>query len=212
MNMIRSFDLGGFQLRDDGRTVVGRMFPFNEVAAVADPGSGIYNEEFLPGCLTRLCQVARQRGNAAFIGLDLDHAESFDRQIGYAKEIEQRDDGGWAAFRLYNSPDLPKIQSMLQESHTGLSVNFSDVSKPRIEGGITRRTQIHVHKVAATPMPSYAGARIVSLRSDEEPQGLIAPNFDEVRAWLRSINPEGVSDFDDIDLTVFHPGDCCPPA
>jgi hypothetical protein len=38
----RAFELGGLHLRDDGRTLEGRFVPFNEVAKVADPGSGIY--------------------------------------------------------------------------------------------------------------------------------------------------------------------------
>jgi hypothetical protein len=188
----------------------GRFLPFAEQALVADPGVVPYHEVFMPGCMTRMCQVARQRGNAGFIGLDLDHSEQFDHRIGYAREIEQRDDGGYGVFRLYEGAQLEKVRSMLAESHTGLSVNFHDVAKPRLIEGVTQRTQIHVVSVAATPMPSYAGAKVLSLRSiDEEAPPVETPAFDEIREWLRSINPEHTTQWDDVDTSIFHAGDCC---
>ncbi len=210
--MQRPFEVGGLHVRDDGRTVEGRFLPFNEVARVADPGVSPYDEAFEPGCLTRLCQVAAQRGNAGFIGLDLDHSEAFDHRIGFAREIEQRADGGYAVFALYGPEGerLDKVRSMLEESHTGLSVNFSDVVNPRLVDGVTWRRQINVKSVAATPMPSYVGAKILSLRSqDEEAPPVQTPAFDEIREWLRSLNPELAAPWDDIDTTIFHPGGCC---
>lgn len=205
MNRQRLFD-DALHLRDDGRTMEGKFVPFGEVARVSDPGSGIYEEVFDAGCMTRLCQAAKQRGNAAFIRLDLDHSDAFDNRIGYAVDIEQRDDGGYGTFKLYDGPALPKVRSMLEESHTGLSVNFSDIGKARVVGTVTHRTQIAIASVAATPVPSYAGARVLALRSLDEAEELVVetPTFDEVRDWLRSQTPGGTTPWDGLEVGAFH--------
>lgn len=206
--MSRAFELGGFQMRDDGRTVEGRFLPFNEAALVADPGAEPYREMFLPGCLDYVCAQSAKRGNAAFIGLDLDHRGDLDHQIGSARSVEQRDDGAWGVFRLYNGPDLPKVQSMLEDSHTGLSVHFADRRRARNINGVVARTDIHVFSVAATPIPSYVGAQITAMRALDEVPPVEKPAFDEIRAWLRQINPDHETPWDDIDTSIFHT-DCC---
>jgi hypothetical protein len=167
----------GWHLRADGRSVDGCIVPFNQPAMVFEDGE-IFPEQFLSGCLERMCQIAAKRGNAGWIGLNLDHEESFDKLIGYATKIEQREDGGYASFRLYAGDQLEKVRSMLLESHTGLSVMFGDITAPREIDGIRSRVQIHVSHVAATPAPVYSGASVLALRSG-------APEVDRpaLREW-----------------------------
>lgn len=206
----RTIELDGLHFRsddNDGRTLEGRFLPFSQRARVADPGVPPYDEEFAPGCLTGLCQNVTRAGHARWIRLDLDHREDLDNRIGFAEWIEQRDDGAYGTFRLHKGPQLDKVRSMLEESHTGLSVNFQSIRARNVEG-VVQRLAIDIAAVAATPVPAYAGAKILAMRSGEEVPPA-TPNFDEVREWLRSINPTGTSDFDDVDPTLFHPGDCC---
>jgi phage head maturation protease len=185
----RSVELGELQLRDDGRTVHGKIVPFREAAKVtqrrADGQIESFEEMFAPGSLTACCQLAQRRGNAGWIALNLDHDESFDNRVGYATELEQREDGGYATFRLYEGPQLPKVRSMLEESHKGLSVMFDDVAKPRLVGGIRERVQVYLHHVAATPSPVYSGAGVLAMRSDEGGTlSVSTPALDEIDDYL----------------------------
>ena len=182
-----------WQMRSDGRSVRGRIVPFMEPTTIVDKGER-FREQFLPGCITALIQVAQRRGNPGFIGLNFDHDESFDARIGVAANIEQLDDGGWADFRLYENRDLDKVRSMLTESHTGLSVMFDDVVPPRVLNGIRSRAQILIRHVAATPWAAYDGARVTGVRSESiEPPTLdeIAerPALAEWQSYLDTLTP-----------------------
>lgn len=169
--------------RGDANTVEGRMVPFGEPAMVVEDGE-VYTEMFDPGSMTRMEQIAKARGNAAWIAFNLEHDEGFPARIGYARTLEQRDDGAWGIFKLYPGNDLAKVRSMLEESHTGLSVMFDDIAPPREVDGIRHRVQVSVRHVAATPMPTYAGATITAVRATEPPLVVGTPALDEWTAWL----------------------------
>jgi hypothetical protein len=170
--------------RDAEDQVEGRIVPFGESAVVVEDGER-FTEVFDAGSLTFMCQVAASRGNAAWISFVLDHDERLDSRIGWARSLEQRDDGAWATFQLYrNNRDLAKVRDMLHESHTGLSVLFRD-RVPAIEvDGVRHRRQVVVDHVSATPMPTYSGAQIMAIRS--QPEELLGgtPKLDEWQTWL----------------------------
>lgn len=168
----------------DEMTVVGRIFPFGETARVADPTADgtldVYEEEFLPGCTAGQRQSSPKR-----IRYTLDHEQGYDHRIGYCEELAERDDGVHGTFRLYEGHDLPKVQSMLRTSHTGLSIEFVDrSSKSNPPSGPHRqRRQIHIVAVTATPIPAYASARILAMR-EADPFDVPTPNLDRVRSVL----------------------------
>lgn len=166
-----------WEMRSDGRSVRGRIVPFNEVVTVYDRGKRI-REQFLPGCVDRLCQVVAKRGNAAFIKFNLDHDESFEREIGYAATLQTQGDGAWADFRLLPGRDLDKVRAMLAESHTGLSVLFDDIVPPREIDGVRSRVQVLIEHVAATPWAVYEGARIMTMRDGVSDASM--PTIDEI--------------------------------
>lgn len=168
---------GQWNIRSDGRTAEGRIVPFREPATVMERGE-VYSEQFLEGCLTRMCQIAARRGNAGWIALNVDHDETMDARIGYAAALEQREDGGWCTFRLYPGPHLEKVRSMLEESHRGLSVMFDDLAPPRDVDGVRSRVQIGLRHVAATPLPVYTGAFISAVR--DVPGSTAAPDLAEL--------------------------------
>jgi len=182
-------------VRDDGRTVEGCIVPYGQVAEVVerDPDTGEvsrYPEQFLRHSCMKLAQVCSRRGNAAFISLVLDHDESRDAEIGYARSLTSEDDGAYATFRLYESRDLEKHVSMLRESHTGLSVKFADLRPPKLLDGVVSRVQVGIEHVAATPIPTYAGAGILSVRAMDGTELRDTPQLDGVRAFLASIKGE----------------------
>lgn len=185
-----------FSLRDDGRTVEGRIVPYSDVTTVVDwhPVSGKveqFREQFLPASFVSAVQLAERRGNAGFISLNLEHNESIrEGRIGYATTLTEKDDGAYATFRLYERDDIRQVQSMLRESHTGLSVKFADIRAPHIRGDLVSHVQVAIEHVAATPIPAYANAGILALRDGVEDDGLVTqmdagrPNLDAVRQWL----------------------------
>ena len=195
--MKRAFAVDEWHVRsdNDGRTVEGRIVPYMEPTDVVerDRATGEvvrYREQFLPRSCLAMAQSVLSRGNAAFIAFLMDHEEhDFDAKIGYAANLEDRDDGAYAKFRLYNSRDIEKVVSMLEESHHGLSVNFADRKPPKDIDGIVSRVQVHIDHVAATPTPCYAGAGITGMRSIEEiaQAEALTPNLDSIKEWLDTI-------------------------
>jgi phage head maturation protease len=178
---------GLWHVRSDENVVEGRIVPFGEPAFVYEEGE-LYREGFDAGSLTRMEQVIKQRGNATWVGFNLEHDESFVNKIGYMRSLEQRDDGAWAEFKLYPSTELAKVRAMLEESHTGLSVKFDDITPPR-EGddGVRWRTQVHVSHVAATPMPVYEGATITKVRDTGGQTVLATPALDQWSEWIEKL-------------------------
>lgn len=168
-------------------TVAGRIVPIGVEAEITEPGPDgelrTYREVFLPGCSVRVRQQADRHGGPRWVGLKLDHSETLDHRIGWATALDERTDGLYATFGLYQGADLDKVRSMLRESHTGLSIEFSDAVPPVTGDGLVSRRQIHLHGVAATPIPAYAGAVITAVRSLDAPDDG-TPRLDAARAWL----------------------------
>lgn len=174
---------------DDGRTVLGRMFPIGETAHVRELVDGElleYDEQFLPGCTLRMRQ-ARQEHR---ITLRIDHGDDFDAKVGYCHELDERGDGAYGTFRLYDDPvRIDRVRSMLTESHSGMSVQFFDVARPRIRGNVVGRVQIHISHVAATPAPVYPSAGVLAVRAEDITVDLGGtPNLDRVRAMLAELD------------------------
>lgn len=187
----RSF-ADGLELRDDdGRpSVSGRIVPIGVEAEICEPGPDgelqSYRETFLPGCSTRARQKAARLGSPGWVGLKLGHSETLDRQIGWATALDERPDGLYATFGLYEGADLDKVRSMLREAYRGLSIEFSDAVPPVTGDGLVARRSIHLHGVAATPIPAYAGAVITAVRSlDAGDDG--TPRLDAARALLAEL-------------------------
>ena len=129
----------------------------------------------------------------SIVSLNLEHNETIESRIGYAAELDERDDGVYAIFRLYEGRDIEKHRSMLRESHTGLSVKFADVKPPKMLEDVVSHVQVILEHVAATPLPAYASAEILAMRgSDNDDQvttqmEITRPNLENVREWLASM-------------------------
>lgn len=191
--MKRSFSVADWQWRDDGRSVEGCIVPYGKVINVTEPDETgtihSYREKFLPHSLMTQTRYAERKGGAPDVSFLLEHNEhSFDAKIGYVKSLREDDDAAYAVMRLYDGAHLPKVRSMLEESHTGLSVSFRDTAAPKVDNGIICRTQVHIWHVAATPAPAYDEARILAIRNgtlvEESDEYAHFPKLDEVRAWL----------------------------
>jgi HK97 family phage prohead protease len=184
-----------FELRDDGRTLFGRVVPYGEVASIVEVDESTkdlvrYREQFLPHSFAAMAQGFKARGgdrsqrSNMFVALLMNHSDRLDDMIGHAIELDDRDDGAYATFRLYDDDRITRIRSILTESHTGLSVSFAELKPARIIDGIVSRVQVAINHVAATPTPAYSGARIESMRSTEE-MCVETPRLNNVREWLQ---------------------------
>lgn len=179
-----------FHIRDDGRTLEGMIVPYNQVADVVelDPDTNQmvrYQEQFLAGSLAGMAQGFKARG-LLDVPLLLGHGnhDNAHERIGFATGLESKDEGATATFRIYDDSNLPKILSMLRESHTGFSIAFKDTRQPKLVNGVVSRVQVFVGHVAATPVPTYAGAGITAIRAQEDDQEAPRPALAAVRAWL----------------------------
>jgi len=177
-------------LRDDGRSVFGLIVPWNTPSDVVErnaQGESVsFTEDFQPGSFTAMSQIAAKRGNWGFIGLKLEHEDSLESRIGFATDIEHEGTtGAFGTFKLYEGPQLEKVRSMIAESHQGLSIEFVDMAKPKVEGTTVHRTQVFVRHVAATPVPVYADAGVLAMRAEADLPIVPTPGLDEVLAYLK---------------------------
>ena len=176
-------------LRADENMVEGIVVPFGQVADVAEIVNGElrrYKEGFRAGSCERMVQGARARGNAGFIKLTLDHDDALDKRVGSGVLIEERSEGAFMQFKLHRRAELDLIKSLIEDSHDGFSIEFSDVADPDEVDGVTWRRQIHMQAVSLTPVPVYAGAKVLALRDDDELLSLPTPELDETLAWLEA--------------------------
>jgi hypothetical protein len=169
--------------------VEGLIVPFNRVANVVEMFDGEvhkYDEGFRPGSLTRMTQGVKSRGRADFIKLTLDHSERLDRWVGQSMEIEQRDEGGWASFKLHDRADLDHVKSIIANGYDGMSIEFVDTARPEVVDGVVWRRQVHISAVALTPEPTFSDARVLAMRAHELPS-FGTPALDETQAWLAAL-------------------------
>lgn len=171
----------------DGRTVFGRIVPYNEVISFLDPYDGrVKKERFVRGAF------AKQSDPGAWsrVGLSFQHNDGMANTIGYGRSIVERDDGAYATFRLYQA-DASKAREMMDTTYKGLSLEFEPRgNKDRIDSdGVIIRDSVHVRRVGITDDPAYKRAEVLAVRerSDVEEGKTPTPNLDAVIAYLQSI-------------------------
>jgi HK97 family phage prohead protease len=187
-----------FQITDmvegsgDGRMVFGRVVPFGETITFSDPYDGgvVKRERFVQGAFSR------QAGSWHMVPLVFEHISEggnvFANTIGYGRTLEERSDGAYAMFRLFET-DAPKAKEALENSHKGLSLEFVDmkVGNPWTgPDGVIERRRIHCVRVACVPDPAYSGAQVLAVRQEAQ-VSVPTPNLDQVRAFLSQNRLEG---------------------
>lgn len=151
----------------DGRTLVSRLVPYNEVATVND-GTGPYQEEFLPGAFSAQMRAAHRI--KAF--LNFRHRQSISDQIGYAKTIEDREDGLHGELRVLENPDGDKALQLVEAGMLDrLSIEFEPVQS-RTTDGVVQRVKARLVGVALVPQGAYGGAAVLSVREEDEAEPL----------------------------------------
>lgn len=146
----------------DGRTVVARIVPYNEVAMVADPPQFTpYREAFLPGSVTN----AENRVDAF---VNVNHEQGFDKVIGFARSelLEDRQDGCWATLRVLPGAVGDKALELVREGVLGaLSLEFKSLRQRRVDG-VVERIRVHVNAVSLVRRGAYPSAQVMAVRED----------------------------------------------
>lgn len=158
--LLRAFD-SDLSLEGDGRTVVGLIAPYNEVASV-DDGFGPYKETFDPGCFTRVL-----RGRPQYLQVQLTHNGHW---VGRGHMWRDSEPGLYAELRLDNTEAGREAAFKIRDGQTpGFSIGFLPGASKRVHhadiGEVIHRQRIKaIHHVALCPMGAYASAKVEAIR------------------------------------------------
>ncbi len=156
----------------DGRTLVGRVVPYNVVATVADPPTyQPYKESFAPGAFNAQLTAA----NRIDVLLNYEHRQGISDVVGRGVSLDERPDGLYGTFRMLTHGDGDKALELYHAGVLrGLSTEFA-VRKSRTVDGVVQRVDARIGNVAlcrehGSPFggakAAYAGAEVLSVRTD----------------------------------------------
>lgn len=153
----------------DGRTLEARLIRYGESATVADPPDfQPYQERFAAGAFRAQTRAAHRI--RAF--LNFRHAQDIGNQIGYAQEIEDREDGLYGKLRVLETPAGDTALALVNAGVLDkLSIEFRSM-RERVVAGVVERLDARLLGVALTPEGAYSGAEVLAVREAPEPHGL----------------------------------------
>jgi len=165
----------------DGRTLIGRVVPYNVVADVADPPTyKPYKESFAPGAFRAQLQAA----NRIDVLLNYEHRQGISDIVGRGVNLEDRPDGLYGTFRMLTHADGDKALELYHAGVLrGLSTEFS-ARKSRTVDGVVERVDARIGNVALCreygsgtggPKAAYPGAEVLAVRTDDDRIDVEAP-------------------------------------
>ena len=167
----------------DGRTLVGRLVPYDVASSVSDGGRR-YRERFVSGAFERQIRSGQHRQVALFP----QHVRDNDRlPLARASRLFDGADGLFAEFPMPRTTAADDALELVRsEVVTGLSVGFVLLGEHSRRGrdGVVERTRAHVDHVALTHAPAYAGAEVVGLRDAGDE---LVPAGRTLGAWRRDL-------------------------
>lgn len=157
----------------DGRTIDARIFPYNEAARVADPPDYTpYEEAFVRGC------IAPQVTAAHRVWLNFEHEDGLRGIIGHGAELEEREDGAYASFRVHDNADGNKALQLVRDGLlTAMSAEFLAL-KSQIRDGVTHRIRVHLDRVSLVRRGAYPRAEVLAVRA--EPVVIDVPKLNQL--------------------------------
>jgi len=167
---------GVFEPVGDGWTVYGKAVPFEVPQTVTDDGLQFYREVFDPAAFDK--DVAK---GGRWVNLMLGHrGDDGDRFLGRALRLESLADGLYAEVRLHR--DHPQAEQARAGELTGWSVGAKVYRSVKQPDGTQRRMLCGLNHIAATAAPQYAGAGVLTYRSEHVQEVVATPLLDKWRA------------------------------
>jgi HK97 family phage prohead protease len=100
------------------------------------------------------------------------------RLVGRATEINDREDGLYTTFRVSATSAGDELLALARDGvYRGASIVFSPIAERAADGGVTERTRAELVRVGIVERPSFAGAEVLAVRSEDSP-----PMPDEIAA------------------------------
>jgi HK97 family phage prohead protease len=165
---VESFDravTGPVEMVDD-HTLHGMVVPWGQPARVMDPDSPApYLEQFDRAAFNdQLDYGADNRGIIRNVTLRDSHDGA---PLGYALELDRRDDGLYGTFRVRDA-HIRDVRQMYDDGIDGLSVRFHPLARggSRTDGGVTTRLRAIIEHVALVATPAYTSAKVLAVRAD----------------------------------------------
>lgn len=146
----------------DGRTIVGRIVPYGEVAVVADGPGHRYQEMICRGAFAGNVEAPHR------VLLDFEHGRTLSDKVGHAVELREDEDALRGVFRTTLSGNGPLVMELVNEGvFQGLSIEADVRRTTRRRDGVVMRTRLWLRGVALCREPAYPGAMIEAVRTHE---------------------------------------------
>lgn len=154
----------------DGRTIVGRVVPYNVPALVADELGVTYREQIAPGTFRRAVRAPNR------VLLNYEHRTGILDQVARCTELVESDAGLDGVFRALDGvPGDQALELIRSGAVTGLSVQarIPPRTSRTLDDGTIERTLAVLEHVALVAEPAYAGAGVTAVRSSSSSRPLL---------------------------------------
>jgi len=177
----------------DGRSIVGRVVPYGEVASVIDiPDGRRYREAFVGGAFRRNTRAPHM------VLLDFEHGRGLGDKVGHGTELVERDDGLHGVFRTTTAGNGPLALELVNAGVlTGFSIEAVVYRSVRRGDGVVLRTSVNLTGVALCRDPAYKGARIEAVRTADEIMDDVEADLGYEETDLAALRPTRDDGLDD---------------
>lgn len=171
----------------DGRTVFGRLVPFDVVTGAAGLTSAgakrSYREVFRKGAFAKTITENRER-----VVFRPAHGAP---PVGKFTKLEEREDGLYGEAVISRTQAGDETLTLIRDGVTpDLSIEFVPV-RGKNSGGVTERHEVALRGVAATYRPAYPGAMTLALREDGTADPATAPKLAAAQRVLTRLKATG---------------------
>jgi HK97 family phage prohead protease len=166
-----------------GRTVVGIVVPFGQVAEVSDDGRRSYRETFVRGAFARTIAERGQR-----VRLFTNH-DTTRLPLGRAMLLREDAAGLYGEFRVSETQAGDEALALLRDGALdSFSVGFRKIAQ-RMVRDVVERTEVGIREASLVSFPAYSEARVLAVRNATQPALTVARRRLEL-ARLALIDPD----------------------
>lgn len=152
-----------------GRTLYGRLVPYDVFSTVSDDGRRFYQERIAPGAFER--SIA-ERGHKLRLFVQHDTRKM---PIGKAVELEERADGLHGSFALARTRDAEDALELVSSGTVdGFSIGFYPIRHRNDGPDKVTQLEASLREVSLVHSPAHPGALVMGVRSAADPRTVVA--------------------------------------